>query len=169
MKAQVYKPALFIKKGAKLPPTGPAFAELFLAVLGKDAFVRFQARGLSMTPFIRDGDIIIVAPLKDYKLQIGDVASYIHPQSSRVVVHRVVGKKGDSFLIKGDGVPELDGLVQLKNIFGYVKKIERNGKKIRIGFGLEKFFIAFISRIQLLLPILFLIRNLARPIKRPQV
>jgi len=151
-----------------LSPTGRAFAELFRAVVDNGALFRFRAKGFSMNPFIKDGDVITVAPLKDYKLRIGDVASYIHPQSRRVIVHRVVGKRGDSFLIKGDGLQEMDGPVQLKNIFGYVKKIERNGKKVRIGLGLERSLIAFISRIQLLLPILFLVRSLARPIMRSQ-
>lgn len=115
-----------------------------------------------MTPFIRDGDLITIAPLLGQKPRTGDVVAYIENQSRRTKVHRMVGKRGDFFLIKGDGLPELDGPVSLENIVGYVKKVERNGKVVRLGTGLAKPLIAFLSRKHPFLPLIIRIGNFVK-------
>lgn len=138
--------------------TGRAVTELMIGVLAKGASFRFQAKGFSMSPFIRDGDVMVISPLRDHSLGRGHVAAFQHPRGKRLVVHRVVGKRGDSFLLKGDNVPTADGYVQAENILGYVSRVERDGKKVFLGAGPERFVIALLSSRGWLPPLLRALR-----------
>ena len=101
MKFQGAKPGLFSIKSGEFSLSGPALIKLLRAVLERGAPFRFRARGFSMSPFIRNGDVITVSPLSAASPRIGDVAAFIHPRTRRLVVHRIIGKKGVSFFHKG--------------------------------------------------------------------
>jgi signal peptidase len=158
------KPSLLRRKGDELSFSGPAFVELIRAVLDKGVPFRFKAKGISMHPFIRNGDVITVYPLSGTSPRYGDVVAFIRPNTSTLIVHRVVGKGDDSFLIRGDNTGYFDGLIPTTNILGYVTKVERNDREAYLGLGLERFLIAFLTRRGLLLPLLSPIRRLIRPI-----
>jgi len=51
-----------LEEGRRLPMA--VFTRLAKDVLGRGASFRFQARGNSMTPFIRDGDVIAIVPMR---------------------------------------------------------------------------------------------------------
>jgi hypothetical protein len=160
------KPTLLRRKGGELSLSGTSLVDLFRAVLEKGVRFRFQAKGFSMSPFIKDGDVVTVSPLSDRSPGIGDVVAFIHQGTGKLVVHRLVGKRGDSYLIKGDNSPETDGLIPKANILGCVRKVERDGKKVFLGIGPERFLIAFLTRTGLLFPLLVPVWRLIRPIFR---
>lgn len=166
MKSQGFKPAIFIRKGGELSLSGPTLTELFQGMLDKGASFKFRAKGFSMSPFIKDGDVVTVLPLPGASSRLGDVLVFIHPGTGKLVVHRVVGKKGTSYLIKGDSTPEVDALVPKENILGCVRKVEREGKKVFLGLGPERFLIAFLVRRGLLFPLLVPLWRLVRLIVR---
>lgn len=166
MNSQGFKPALFAKKGGVLSLSGPALIELLRAVLDKGAAFRFQAKSFSMHPFLRNGDVVTVSPLPGTSPGFGDVVAFIHPGTGKLVIHRVAGERGDSYLIKGDSTPEVDGLVPEANILGRVTRVERDGKEVFLGLGPERFLIAFLTLKGLLSPFLLLLRRLVRPIIR---
>ena len=120
-----------------------------LAEKGKN--IRLKARGLSMFPAIRDGDIIIVAPLIDYQPETGDIVVCINTADQKIVIHRIILKSKDVFKIKGDFCFQSDGVFSLATIKGYVLQIENDLKfsqfSIKNGY---KQLIAFLSRINLL-------------------
>lgn len=104
-----------------------------------------------MSPFIRDGDAITVAPLTRAKPDVGKVAAFIHPQGGQLVVHRIVGKANGEFLFRGDNsYGQHDGFVQADQVLGTVTGVTRQGKKIYLGSGPERYLIAYVSRIGLL-------------------
>jgi signal peptidase I len=125
------------------------------AVLTKECSFRFQAKGWSMTPFIKDGDVITISPFMEKKPGLGDVVAYLRPGSEKLVVHRLVGRQGKAWLILGDNTPE-DAMdfVARENVIGRVARIERNGKKVSLGLGTERAWIALFSRKGFLLPVL---------------
>lgn len=125
------------------------------AVLAKGYPFRFQARGWSMVPFIRDGDVIVVTPFHDNKNpKIGEVIAFIHPEVGKLIVHRVIAKQDSAFFIQGDSILEQsDGYVPTNNLLGRVIRVERNGKSIWLGLGFERYLIAWLSRMRLLIPI----------------
>ena len=102
--------------------------ELIEAVHEKGASFRFQAKGYSMTPAIRDGDVITVSPLKDIMPRRGDVLAFRHPERPQMLVHRVLHAKARKYFIKGDNCPEADGWIPAENILGLITRVERRGR-----------------------------------------
>ena len=117
------------KPDVGIPLSAPVIMELIEAVHEKGAPFRFQARGYSMTPAIRDGDDITISPLGNLIPGRGDVLAFRHINQSQLLVHRVLRKKGDLFLIQGDNCTTVDGWIPADNLLGLVTRVERKGKK----------------------------------------
>ena len=128
--------------------------DLCKAVLEKEAAFRFKATGFSMWPFIKNGDAITIAPFQGRPAKLGEVVAFVRLNSKSMVVHRVVAKKKEGYLIKGDNVKDPDGLVSPHQILGVVTKVEREHKPIYIGLGPEKVLIGFLSKVGLLRPVI---------------
>lgn len=143
-----------------------------------------------MSPFIRDGDVITLAPtqlsgrnprvptfsaaLPDVEpvvraCGIGQVVAFVSPVSQRLVVHRIIGRHKSRFLIQGDNLSGLVAdAVRQDDILGRVVRIERGRKRVWLGLGPERYVIAALSRAGLLLPILLRAGVLTRFLrKRP--
>ncbi len=88
-----------------------------------------------MYPFIRDRDVVTVAPLGGRPPLVGDVVAIIHPINGRLVIHRVIRRRHSGWLIRGDNCQEVDGVVTIEDILGYVISIERQGRQVRLGLG----------------------------------
>lgn len=113
-----------------------------LLELSKDIFrkgksIRFQAKGWSMRPFIRDGDFIVVSPIKNSSIKTGDVVFHLTTEN-KVIVHRVIRKHEKDqdnriiMFIKGDATFSSPEKVDIKNVLGKVVAVERNGQKKRL-------------------------------------
>jgi len=113
-----------------------------LLELSKDIFrrgksIRFQARGWSMRPFIRDGDFMVVSPIENSSIKTGDVVFCITTEN-KVIVHRVIKKyKKDKdkriiMFIKGDATFSSPEKVEMQNVLGKVVAVEKNGRKKRL-------------------------------------
>ena len=129
----------------------------------RDLSFRFRARGLSMHPFIRDNDVVTVSPPSDGSPRFGNVVAFIQPQTGKLALHRVVGKRHEDCLIKGDAIAEPDGFLPNKGILGYVTKVERDGKEVLLCLGPGKSLIAFFSRTGLFSHLLFPVWKFFRP------
>jgi len=110
--------------------SAPVIMELIEAVHAKGVPFRFQARGHSMSPAIRDGDVITVAPLNNLLPRRGDVLAFRHPERPQLLVHRVLGRKMDKLVMKGDSCPIADGVIPAENILGLISQVERNGRNL---------------------------------------
>lgn len=164
----IMKSQEFVRRVEDSTLSMPVLVELLRAVLDRGAPFRFEAPGFSMSPFVRDGDAITVSPLSDAAPRLGDVVAFIRPETGKLVVHRVVGKRDGAFLIQGDNAEEADGPVPAANVLGRVTRVERDGKKVYLGQGPERYLIAFLTRWGLLRPLLLSVWPLVRPIvKRP--
>ena len=144
------KPALFTKKREELSLSSQQLEKLMRGVLGKGACFRFQGKGFSMSPFIKDGDVLTIAPVQGETPRFGHVVVFTHPHTGKLIIHRIIGKRAGSYLTKGDNAPEGDGLISRAAILGRVTKMERNGKSISLGLGPDRFIIAFVIRTGLL-------------------
>ena len=181
-------PSLRSRKGSELRLSGPALVDLMRAVLARGRAFRFRARGWSMSPFIRDGDVITVARLQPRPgsanvppgssspaehapsgraCGIGQIVAFASPVSQRLVVHRIVGRRESSFLVQGDGMGgALADVASPGDIVGRVVRIERGRKRVWLGLGPERYGIAVLSRAGLLLPLLKRASMLARFLRR---
>lgn len=148
------EPKIGIVKGGELSLSGDALITLMQAVLAKGVRFRFRAKGWSMTPFIRDGDVISVSPLRGAPARLGEVVAFVRPTTGNLVVHRVIGKRSTALLIQGDNAPDsADGLIPQANVLGRVTTVERGGRSVWLGLGPERLAIACLSRMGLLLPL----------------
>ena len=144
---QFDSPQLVASTGEELHLSGQALLDLMQTVLSRGSSFRFKAKGWSMSPFIRDGDVITVSPLAGKHPRMGDVVAFTRPDNGSLVVHRVIAQQKGHVLVRGDGVAELpDGLVPLSNILGRVTRVEREGRRIGLGLGPERRIIAWFSR-----------------------
>jgi len=156
----------YIREERELTLTRAGIIVLLRAVVDRGASLRFQASGCSMFPFIKNGDVLTVSPLDSASLRRGDVVAFSRPETGKLVVHRIVGKRDGLFLIKGDNAPEADGLVAKAGIAGLVTRVERNGKGVNFGLGRERFLIAYCSHRDILMPLFRYASRIARPVVR---
>jgi phage repressor protein C with HTH and peptisase S24 domain len=140
------KTAPVLRKKGPLPLSGDALAEIMRAVLAKEKPFRFRAAGLSMAPFIKDGDIVTIRPLAGAPPRTGDIVAFLYPGTGRVAVHRIVREKPGRYSLKGDNVPEGDGSLPLDHILGTVSRVERDGAMVRLGGRPAAAAIAALSR-----------------------
>lgn len=121
--------------------------------LDREVPFQFKARGGSMTPFIRDGDVITIAPLIKKDTGVGSIVAFKRPETGSLVVHRIVAVSEQSVLISGDNNPQYpDGWIPCEFLLGRVVEIKRNGRNLWLGLGLERYLIAFLSRKKWLAP-----------------
>jgi hypothetical protein len=155
------KPTLVAKKQEELSLSSQDLEKLMRGVLDKGASFRFQGKGFSMSPFIKDGDVLTITPLQGSCPRFGDVAVFTHPHTGKLIIHRIIGKRGGSYRTKGDNSSEEDGMISREAILGRVTRVQRNGKYASLGLGLDRFIIAFLIRTGLL-PLLWPIWGLVR-------
>ena len=140
------------------------FADLITAVLQNGIPFRFQASGFSMSPFIKNGDVITLSNSSKREISMGDVVAFINPACDKLTIHRVVKIHANGFLMKADNSPRLDGWIEKQHILGYVINVERYHRSVKIGLGSGRQFIAFLSRHNLLMPGLRVLRPFLRPL-----
>ncbi len=166
-------PSLRHRKGSELLLSGPALVGLMRAVLARGRSFRFCARGWSMSPFIRDGDVITIAPVQPKSRArasgVGQVVAFLNPSSQRLVVHRVIGRREAGFVLQGDNMQgSVVDQAGASDVIGRVVRVERGRRRVWLGLGPERHVIAGLSRAGLLLPILLRASVLTRFLrKRP--
>ena len=77
---------------------------------------------------------------------VGDVAAVVHPKTGSVIVHRIVGRKNQGFVLKGDNCGDADGVFDREQIIGVVCGVMRNNEPAWYAGGPEKRVAAFLSR-----------------------
>jgi signal peptidase I len=152
--SQDTRPKFAIVKGSELSLSGPALVQLLRAVLGKGAPARFRAKGFSMSPFIKNKDLVTISPLQGKRPGLGDIIAFVHPETHGLCIHRIVRKKDGFYVTKGDNISETNECVPIENILGFVTRVERDGKGVFLGLGPERFLIAFLGGRRLLLPLI---------------
>ena len=104
--------------------------ELAAHLLRRGSPLRIKARGGSMTPFLRDGDVALVTPTARREVGVGDVICYEAPPGT-LFLHRVIAREGDRFVTKGDALAFIE-VVERAQLLGTVVAIERCGKMKRL-------------------------------------
>jgi hypothetical protein len=155
LRSSLPKPALYSRPGGVVSLSGPALHELLRAVLDRGLPFRFKALGFSMHPFIRDGDVVTISPQPEGGMYPGDVAAFCLPDRGMLAVHRVVARRGGDYLLRGDNADEADGFIPPVKMLGLVTRVERKGKKVRLGWGPERRLLACLSRWGLLRLLIF--------------
>ena len=114
-------------------PDSPSFEAFSRELLSRGLTVRFEARGASMSPCIRDGEIVHVTPVIVSKLRKGDIVLVKSKNGFRV--HRLViaDHSQDFYVTRGDCGQENDPPVNAQMILGIVvaKEVKLGRKFVR--------------------------------------
>ena len=62
--------------------------------------------GVSMLPLYHQGDLVVVVKSESYK--VGEIAAYRVPAKHLVILHRIIGRAGAGFIMKGDNNESID-------------------------------------------------------------
>lgn len=140
---------------------GSEMAGLVEELAARGVPVRFQAKGGSMSPWIRDGDVVTVAPIGGEAVggnengqsprapRLGDVAAFRRQPSGRLTVHRLVRREAEGWIARGDRLAGEDGSVRREELLGLVTRVERAGREIWVPRGLAGLLLARLSRFAL--------------------
>jgi signal peptidase I len=110
------------------------FVNISAELLQSGYGVRFRPGGFSMSPTIRDGEVLTVKPIKACAVKRGDILLYKTERGA--IAHRVVGIKVERgvrvFILRGDALGMCDAPVRAKQILGHVISVERKGREVKL-------------------------------------
>jgi hypothetical protein len=132
--------------GSELHLSGSGQAELLQAFAEKGAALRTTVHGSSMFPLVRDGDVVVIAPVGEREVTVGEVVAFRHPVRGDLVIHRAVARSADGWLMRGDACAGPDGVVGAGDLLGRITRVERRGRPVRFGDGRSGAWVAGLSR-----------------------
>ncbi len=149
-------PSSFVLPGGELHLSNPGQLELLRGMVERGVPLRTTVRGSSMSPFIRDEDVLTIAPMHARALRVGEVVAFVQPDTGRLAIHRIIARMGADWLVRGDNCLAADGVVARESIIGRVTRVERQGRVVRFGLGGEMRVLAWLVRGEVLLHIVAL-------------
>lgn len=111
-----------------------------------------------MRPFVLNNDVLTIYPYLDAHPSIGDIAAFSHPETGKLLIHRIIKKNGH-FTFKGDNMLSKDGSVEQNNILGFVGKVQRGEKEYLFQAGNGSQIIAYLSKYNIIFTLLALQRK----------
>ncbi|MDP3786634.1 MAG: signal peptidase I [Candidatus Omnitrophota bacterium] len=122
-----------------------SFSIIREVITREESAMKLYARGNSMGPLIKEGDIVVIRPSTFKEIRIGDIA--VFGVKGKLCAHRLIMKraKGDRyiFVTKSDKTFMADAPFGHKNLFGRVSRIQKG----TLTLNLESFFWTFLNRI----------------------
>jgi len=107
------------------------------AALERGQRVRMTVTGTSMRPFIHDGDVVELEPVRSMP-RLGDVVQ-VQCSEECCVVHRVVRIEGEAFFLRGDANAHCEGPFGRDSLCGRVILCYRNGRARAYDCGVWRF------------------------------
>jgi len=106
------------------------FEILAAEILNSNNTLRFRARGVSMRPFLWDGDLLEVHTVLPGSLRRGDIV-LCRLDNGSLLTHRIIKKIGVmdqwKLLIQGDALFHPDGWITPKQVLGRVANVIHKG------------------------------------------
>jgi signal peptidase I len=106
------------------------------AALERGQHVRLTATGGSMRPFLHNGDVVELEPLKSLPAKGDVVLVRGAPDRARYILHRLVRVEGEKLFIRGDAQEHCEGPFAPGDVLGRVTKSYVNGRVRRFDAGL---------------------------------
>lgn len=108
----------------------PEFSDIIDEVLGQGKTARFVATGTSMEPFIRNGELVDLAPCVG-RPKLGQIV-LTRSAGGRLLLHRIVRLQGDTVMTQGDACALADAPVPRAAILGTVVNLPEGGLNLHL-------------------------------------
>ena len=119
------------------------FKSNFFANLLRDGYhLRVQVTGKSMMPFIKSGSFVTLSRTPVANLCIGDIV-LCQCNDGSLMLHRLIRKKGDMLLTKGDALFALDAPFHLSAYKGRAIRVELTDPHVICSQDMDKLFMRF--------------------------
>lgn len=106
-------------------------SDVFEQVLQSGGEVAFVTSGTSMFPMLRNRKDKVFLVRLDRKLKKNDVPLVRMKDSGQFILHRVIGKNSDGYILRGDNRWENEYGITQEDVIAVVRSFERDGKKIK--------------------------------------
>ena len=100
-------------------------------ILNNNGNVKFTITGTSMLPLLHNNIDEVIIEKNTSKIKKYDIIFYKR-KNNQDVLHRVVGKNKDGFILRGDNQFVNEYGITTSNIIGVVTSIIRNGKELKL-------------------------------------
>jgi hypothetical protein len=125
--------------------------DLAADLLRRGAPLRIKARGGSMLPFLRDGDVALVMPAAGTEIGVGDVICY-ETAAGRLFLHRVIEHSRERFVAKGDALAFTE-CIDPGQVLGRVVAVQRCGGVKRLDTRIGRWRNRAIAGVSALIPV----------------
>jgi len=119
----------------KLDITSCEFESLAREILSSGRGFSFEARGQSMSPFVRDKDVLTIMPIQSATLRIGNIILY-HKRNGALAAHRILGISGhrEDFVVftRGDSSGGDLERVDRRHVLGLATRVTRERRVRRL-------------------------------------
>ncbi len=116
----------------------PNIQELFIGLLSEGKVVEIPVYGLSMFPFFRPGVKVQVKSCKSADIHPGMILCFSN--NGKLTLHRLIYKKDELFICKGDSLLKCDSETSISNIYGVVDSFYRKNKCVAMNSTLNKLY-----------------------------
>ena len=128
-----------VEAGADVNVSGADLKVLLESFLSRGQACRIRANGSSMTPSIRNGDLVTIEPVAG-SVRSGDVVASSDMSGGRVLLHRVMNTRGSGtgreFMLAGDNGCAGEDWVGEVCILGQVRRVSRGDRNVFLFAGL---------------------------------
>jgi uncharacterized repeat protein (TIGR01451 family) len=108
------------------------FSDLARELVAQGLDFRFQARGRSMWPEIKDGETLRVRAASEPELKVGDIVLFT--DGAQLKAHRIIHRERNVFITRGDSGLDADGIVREEQIVGKImsKECAETGRELSL-------------------------------------
>ncbi|MCL5797480.1 MAG: nucleotidyltransferase family protein [Patescibacteria group bacterium] len=101
-----------------------------ISLFKKQSSFSLLADGVSMLPLLQPGDTVFYRKARIHSLKANDIV--IAVKNNRIFIHRIIYKKGNYVITKGDNNLEADGKIYSRQIIGKIYQFKRQGKIVSL-------------------------------------
>jgi hypothetical protein len=125
----------------------PEFVALVRAVIAEGGALWVRIHGTSMIPSIPRDAAVLLAPIEEEGVLVGDVLLAELPDG-RSVLHRVVAVTATTVVLKGDNLPAVDAPLPLDRVVAVARVVETGGARVALSRRPVRTLRSMVSRLR---------------------
>lgn len=122
-------------------------SDLLFDIIKSDGKVSIIASGVSMEPFIRNKKDVVTLIKVERKIEKGDVPLY-RRSNGKIVLHRVIGKDENGYIIRGDNQWTNEYGIKDGNIIALLYSVKKGGIEVKKDSALCRVYEFFLPLIR---------------------